>query len=105
MACQTGQTTDVDAIIEDLKSGKIPGCVMLDYEKLGELVPRLAMEMAPIREAEGITAIPTDEEMAALVAKCVECGECVLACPEELDIPAAMELAKEGDYSALEVPA
>ena len=75
---------------------------MLDYEKLGELVPRLAMEMAPIREAEGITAIPTDEEMKALVSKCVECGECALACPEELEIPEAIAIAKGGDYSALE---
>lgn len=90
----------VDAIVEDIKTGKIPGCVMLDYDKLGELVPRLAMEMAPLRE--GISAIPTDEEMASLVAKCVGCGECALACPEELDIPDAIQMAKEGDYSALE---
>ncbi|HII91288.1 MAG TPA: CO dehydrogenase/acetyl-CoA synthase complex subunit epsilon [Methanosarcina sp.] len=90
----------VDAIIEDIKTGKTPGCVMLDYDKLGELVPRLAMEMAPLRE--GISAIPTDEEMASLVAKCVGCGECALACPEELDIPDAIQMAKEGDYSALE---
>ncbi len=93
---------NVDAIVEDLVSGKIPGCVMLDYDKLGELVPRVAMAMAPIREAEGLTAIPTDEEMKVLVSKCVECGECALACPEELAIPAAIAIAKEGDYSALE---
>ncbi|MGB9929393.1 MAG: CO dehydrogenase/acetyl-CoA synthase complex subunit alpha [Methanosarcina sp.] len=90
----------VDEIIEDLKTGKAPGCVMLDYEKLGELVPRLAMEMAPLRE--GISAIPTDEELLVEVAKCVSCGECANACPEEQDIPLAMELAKEGDLSALE---
>ena len=90
----------VDAIIEDIKTGKIPGCVMLDYDKLGELVPRLAMEMAPLRE--GISAIPTDEEMTNLVAKCAACGECAIACPEELDIPDAIQMAKEGDYSALE---
>jgi acetyl-CoA decarbonylase/synthase complex subunit alpha len=91
---------NVDAIVEDIKTGKIPGCVMLDYEKLGELVPRVAMEMAPLRE--GISAIPTDEEMASLVSKCAGCGECLLACPEEQDVPAAFKLAKEGDYSALE---
>ncbi|ALK05317.1 MAG: acetyl-CoA decarbonylase/synthase complex subunit alpha [Methanosarcina sp. 795] len=90
----------VDAIIEDIKSEKIPGCVMLDYEKLGELIPRLAMEMAPLRE--GISAIPSDEEMASLVAKCVACGECALACPEELDIPDAIQAAKEGDFTALD---
>ena len=54
---------DVDAIVEDLVSGKIPGCVMLDYEKLGRTVPKVALAMAPIRDAEGLTAIPTNEEM------------------------------------------
>ena len=85
----------VDAIVEDLVSGKIPGCVMLDYEKLGELVPRVAMEMAPIREAAGLSAIPTDEEMVSLVSRCAGCGECALACPEELAIPEAFELARQ----------
>jgi acetyl-CoA decarbonylase/synthase complex subunit alpha len=94
---------DVDAIVEDLKTGKIPGCVMLDYDKLGELVPKVALAMAPIRDAEGLTAIPTDEEMKELVSKCVECGECTLACPEEQLIPEAITLAKGGDYSALEM--
>ena len=55
---------DVDAIIEDIKTGKIPGCVMLDYEKLGELVPRLAMEMAPLRE--GILQSPLTKKWQAL---------------------------------------
>jgi len=91
---------EVDAIVADITSGAIPGCVMLDYDKLGELVPRLALEMAPIRE--GISSIPTDEEMEALVGKCADCGECKLACPEELDIPEAMAAAKEGDLNALE---
>jgi len=91
---------NVDTIIEDIKTGKIPGCVMLDYDKLGELIPRLAMEMAPLRE--GISAIPSDEEMASLVAKCVACGECTIACPEELDIPDAIQAAKEGDFTALD---
>jgi acetyl-CoA decarbonylase/synthase complex subunit alpha len=93
---------NVDDIVADLVSGKIPGCVMLDYEKLGELVPKVALAMAPIREAEGLSAIPTDEEMKALVSKCAGCGECALACPEELEIPEAFEVAKGGDYSALE---
>ena len=65
-------------------------------------MPKVALKMAPIREAEGITAIPTDEEMNALVSKCAGCGECALACPEELAIPEAFEVAKTGDYSALE---
>ncbi len=93
---------DVDATIEELKSGAIPGCVMLDYDKLGELVPKLANIMAPIRDAEGITAIPTDEEFKAYVDKCADCGACLLACPEELDIPEAMAFAKDGDFSYLE---
>jgi len=93
---------DVDSIVEEIKSGAIPGCVMLDYDKLGELVPKIAEVMAPIRDAEGITAIPTDEEFKAYVDKCAKCGECLLACPEELDIPEALEYAAKGSYEYLE---
>jgi len=93
---------DVDETMEELKSGKIPGCVMLDYDKLGELCVRLTMEMAPIRDAAGITALPTDEELVNMVAKCADCGACLLACPEEIDIPEAMGFAKKGDFSYFE---
>jgi acetyl-CoA decarbonylase/synthase complex subunit alpha len=93
---------DVDTIVEEIKSGAIPGCVMLDYDKLGELVPKIAEVMAPIRDAEGITAIPTDEEFKTYIDKCAKCGECLLACPEELDIPEALEYAAKGSYEYLE---
>ncbi len=92
----------VDSVIEELKSGKETGAVVLDYEKLGELGPRLAMEMAAVRKAEGISGLPDEEEFEKELARCTLCGECRIACPEELDIPEAMELARAGDLTALE---
>ncbi|MDD3043491.1 MAG: CO dehydrogenase/acetyl-CoA synthase complex subunit alpha [Methanosarcinaceae archaeon] len=94
---------DVDATIEELKSGAIPGAVILDYDKLGEICIRLTQEMHEIRKAEGFRDIPSDEELKGWVDKCADCGACYLACPIELDIPEAMKFAKEGgDYSYLE---
>ena len=67
---------NVDEIIEDLVSGKQPGVVLLDFEKIGELVPKLAMKMGPIRKAKGLTALPDEEEFKKLVAKCTKCLQC-----------------------------
>ena len=92
----------VEETIEELKSGAIPGAVILDYEKLGEISVRLAQEMHPIREAAGVREIPSDEQLKEWVDKCADCGACYLACPIELDIPEAMKFAKQGDFSYLE---
>jgi acetyl-CoA decarbonylase/synthase complex subunit alpha len=70
-----------DKIIEDLSSGKEPGALILDFDLLGEVAPRLAMKMAPIRETKGIKSLPSDEELKILTASCVQCGACELVCP------------------------
>ncbi len=91
-----------DAIIEDLVGGKEAGALILDLEKVGELVPRLAMKIAPIRKARGITALPSDEEFKKLVAKCTKCLQCTRDCPESLPIADAMAAAVSGDLTLFE---
>lgn len=93
---------DVDEIIKDLVSGKEKGALIFDFEKVGELAPKLAMEIAPIRKAEGITALPDDEEFMKLVSSCSQCGNCVIGCPQGLAIDEAMKTAAKGDLSLLE---
>lgn len=94
---------DVDDIIEDIISGKEAGALILDLEKVGELVPKLAMKIAPIRKAKGITSLPTDEELKKLVAKCTKCMQCSFDCPLGLPIPEAMEEAINGELTRFEI--
>jgi acetyl-CoA decarbonylase/synthase complex subunit alpha len=93
---------DIDDIISDLVSGQQAGALILDCEKVGELVPKLAMIMGPIRKARGITALPNDEEFKQLVSKCTSCQQCTRDCPLGLPIPEAMEAASLGDFSKFE---
>ncbi|VVB84846.1 Acetyl-CoA decarbonylase/synthase complex subunit alpha 2 [uncultured archaeon] len=92
----------VDAIVDDLVSGRQPGVVLLDFEKIGELVPKLAMKMGPIRKAQGFTALPDDEEFKKLVGKCTKCLQCTRDCPEALPISDAMAAAVNGYLSLFE---
>ncbi|MHC1593464.1 MAG: CO dehydrogenase/acetyl-CoA synthase complex subunit alpha [Methermicoccaceae archaeon] len=89
----------VDEVLDELVSGKEKGIIMLDFDKLGELVPKIAMKIAPSRREKGYTAIPTDEEMQDMVESCVGCGACEIQCPQGLPLPEAFALAKEGDFS------
>ncbi|TFH47260.1 MAG: CO dehydrogenase/acetyl-CoA synthase complex subunit epsilon [ANME-2 cluster archaeon] len=93
---------EIDDIIKDLVSGDEPGALIFDYDKVGELVPKLVMEIAPIRKAAGITALPDDEEFKALVSSCSMCGNCVIGCPQGQPIDEAMKAAAEGDLSKFE---
>jgi len=92
----------VDEIVDDLVSGREKGVIMLDFDKLGELVAKTALKIAPIRREKGYTAIPTDEELRCMVEECVGCGACQIQCPQGLSLPEAFALAKNGDLSMLE---
>ncbi len=92
----------VDAIVEDLASGKNEGALILDLEKVGEVVPKLAMKIGPMRKAKGITALPGDEEFRKLVSKCTKCLQCTRDCPQSLPISDAMTAAVSGDLTKFE---
>lgn len=93
----------VEAIIDDLVSGKQAGALLLDLEKVGELVPQLAMKIGAIRKARGITALPSEDEFKKLVAKCTKCLQCTRDCPESLPIADAMVAAVSGDLTPFEI--
>jgi acetyl-CoA decarbonylase/synthase complex subunit alpha len=94
---------NADTIIEDLASGKEAGALILDLDLVGEVAPRLALKVAPMRKEKGIKALPNDEELAALAAKCVHCGACELVCPNNLEIMDAMKACVEGDLTKFEI--
>jgi acetyl-CoA decarbonylase/synthase complex subunit alpha len=86
-----------DAIVDDLTSGKTPGVLILDPEKVGEVATKVAMKVAPLRKKFKI--IPESDEVIRRAAECRQCDDCKRACPQDLNIPEAMKTAGQGDLS------
>jgi acetyl-CoA decarbonylase/synthase complex subunit alpha len=89
---------DPERIVEDLVGGRLPGALILDPKKVGEVAVKVAMKIAPKR-ANFKALLP--EDVRALAQRCRRCGECVRACPNNLPIPDAMNEAKTGDLTLL----
>jgi acetyl-CoA decarbonylase/synthase complex subunit alpha len=92
---RTRDTTD--DIVRDLVEGTVPGVLILDPDKVGEVAVRVAREVAPLRKKRGI--FPSLEEIVKETKKCQRCLDCQRACPNNLPIPEAVSLAAKGDLS------
>ncbi|MDD1728355.1 MAG: CO dehydrogenase/acetyl-CoA synthase complex subunit alpha [Methanospirillum sp.] len=90
---------DPEEIIADLVSGKTPGVLILDPEKVGEVVVRTAM--AVMEQRRGFRTIPTPEELFELAKRCSGCQECMRVCPAGMPLAIAMQQAGNGDPAAL----
>jgi len=86
-------------IISNLVDGKIPGVLVLDPDKVGEVAVETVMAVASIRNKFKI--IPEIEEIVAAAQKCTQCNECMRACPNNQPIPEAMKAAAKGDLNPL----
>jgi len=89
----------VDRIIEDLVSGKVPGALILDPFKVGEVAARTAIKVAP--ERKKFKVIPSTEDVVEGAKKCRKCNECRRACPNDLPIPEAISEAAKGNLNKL----
>ena len=89
----------VDDIVSDLVSGKVPGVLVLDPEKVGEVAVRVAQQVAPIRKKKNV--LPSIEEVQQIAKACTQCKACQRNCPQDYAIPAAMKAAAQGDMSLL----
>jgi len=87
-----------EAIINDLVNG-VPGALILDAEKVGEVAVEVALQMSPKRER--LKALPDIGELKKLAESCVQCDECRRACPNDLHIPDAMVAAAKGNSDKL----
>jgi len=89
----------VDAIVSDLVSGKVPGVLILDPAKVGEVAARTVVEIAPNRKK--FKAIPNVDEIIERAKGCTKCNDCRRACPQDLLIPEAISEAATGNLDSL----
>jgi acetyl-CoA decarbonylase/synthase complex subunit alpha len=89
---------DPDTIVDDLVSGRKEGALIINPRKVGEVVVKAVLGIAPKRADLKKFKIG---ELNELAAKCRSCMECVRACPNNLPIVDAVQAAKEGDYGPL----
>ena len=87
------------AIIADLVSGKTPGALILNPEKVGEVAAKTAVLITPKRKK--FKAIPSTRKVVQGAKKCTTCYECVRACPNNLPITEAVAEAAEGNLTKL----
>ncbi|ABD40443.1 acetyl-CoA decarbonylase/synthase alpha subunit [Methanospirillum hungatei JF-1] len=92
---------DPDDIVRDLVSGVVPGVLILNPLKVGEVAVRAALESHEIRKTKKTSIIPTAEELIEYAKRCGGCMECTRACPNETPLPEAMKQAATGDLSFL----
>ena len=88
-----------DEIVADLVSGKVPGVLILDPEKVGEVAVRVARQVAPIRKK--FKNLPEIDEIKKLAKTCTQCNLCRRSCPQDLTLPQALKAAAEGDLQLL----
>jgi acetyl-CoA decarbonylase/synthase complex subunit alpha len=88
-----------DEIVADLVSGKVPGVLILDPEKVGEVAVKVAKQIAPIRKK--FRVLPEIKEIIALAKTCRQCNMCQRSCPQDLQIPVALKAAAEGNIAPL----
>jgi acetyl-CoA decarbonylase/synthase complex subunit alpha len=86
-------------IISDLVEEKVPGVLILDPDKVGEVAVETVMAVAPKRKKFNV--IPEVEEIMAAAQECTQCNECMRACPNNQPIPEAIKAAAKGDLNPL----
>ena len=86
-------------VINELVNGVIPGALILDPEKVGEIAVKTALLVAPKRAK--FKAIPDIQGVIEGAKKCRKCFECSRACPNNLPIPEALTEASKGNLKNL----
>jgi acetyl-CoA decarbonylase/synthase complex subunit alpha len=85
--------------ISDLVEKKVPGVLILDPDKVGEVAVETVMAVAPKRKKFKI--IPETEDIIKAAQECNQCNECMRACPNNQPIPQAIKAAAGGNLNPL----
>ena len=97
MGLEDRAAENVDDIVNDLLGDK-PAVLITVPEKAAEVAVK-AVEKVKAKRKESY--LLSQEEIKTLAAKCDGCDACVKACPNSLNISAAMKTAVDGDLSKL----
>jgi len=89
----------VDAIVADLVSGKTPGALILNPDKVGEVAAKVVTQVAPARKK--LKTLPEVEGLVEKAKECKKCNECIRACPNMMPITDAIAAASKGDLTKL----
>jgi len=90
-----------DSVVEELVSGKIPGAVILDEERLAEVAVKTAFRLAFLR-AKYKWSLFDEKTVIEYAKKCTSCRNCERNCPQNLPISVAMKKAATGDFKAFQ---
>jgi len=99
LGLQNRTDSNPDDIIADLVSRKVPGVLILDPEKVGEVAVRTALKVAS--ERKKFKVIPDLKDVIEGSKRCRQCNECQRACPNDLPIPEAVKMAASGNLEKL----
>jgi len=89
----------VDDIVADLVSGKTPGALILNPDKVGEVAAKVVTQVAPTRKK--FKTLPEVQELIEKAKECKKCNECIRACPNMMPITDAITAAGKGDLTKL----
>lgn len=89
-----------ESVVEQLTSGKGLGVLVRDAAKVAQIAVKTAISIAPARRGQTVSR---DQEVLAAAAKCTLCHECRRACPNDLEIDAAVNEVRGGSTQKLAV--
>ena len=82
-------------LVDELVNEKVPGVLILDPDKAGEVAVETVLAVAPKRRKFSI--VPSIEDIKLAAQACSGCNECIRACPNNQPIPEAMKAAANGN--------
>lgn len=88
-----------DDIVRDLVSGAVPGVLILDPQKVGEVSVRTARDLFTTRPRK--ERLPSPEDLETLAGTCGGCRECERTCPVESPLAQAIQAYSSGDRDLL----
>ena len=89
-----------DDIVSGFADRSVPGALILDPDKVGEVAVRTARTIAPKRKKQGVEL--SKEDLVRLAKKCTQCMLCRRACPNDLPIAQAIKSSAGGNLSLLD---